>query len=81
MLAEKKAVPVVLDLPNHARTEDGIADEIHVYPKNTDDKPSVDKKVIKDGQDVKEASFDKDEEHTWAIEATIPTGFLLVFRQ
>lgn len=75
MLAEKKAVPVVLDLPNHARTEDGIADEIHVYPKNTDDKPSVDKKVIKDGQDVKEASFDKDEEHTWAIEATIPTGF------
>lgn len=75
MLAEKKAVPVVLDLPNHARTEDGIAKEIHVYPKNTDDKPSVDKKVIKDGQDVKEASFDKDEEHTWAIEATIPTGF------
>lgn len=75
MLAEKKAVPVVLDLPNHARTEDGIATEIHVYPKNTDDKPSVDKKVVKDGQDVKEASFDKDEEHTWAIEATIPTGF------
>lgn len=75
MLAEKKAVPVVLDLPNHARTEDGIAKEIHVYPKNTDDKPSVDKKVVKDGKDVKEASFDKDEEHTWAIEATIPTGF------
>lgn len=75
MLAEKKAVPVILDLPNHARTEDGIAKEIHVYPKNTDDKPSVDKKVVKDGQDVKEASFDKDEEHTWAIEATIPTGF------
>lgn len=75
MLAEKKAVPVVLDLPNHARTEDGIAKEIHVYPKNTDDKPDVDKKVVKDGKDVKEASFDKDEEHTWAIEATIPTGF------
>lgn len=75
MLAEKKAVPVILDLPNHAKTENGIASEIHVYPKNTDDKPTVDKKVIKDGKDVKEASFDKDEEHTWAIEATIPTGF------
>ncbi len=75
MLAETKAVPVILDLPNHARTEDGIAKEIHVYPKNTDDKPKVDKYVIKDKQDVKEASFDKDEEHKWAIEATIPTGF------
>lgn len=75
MLAEKKAVPVILDLPNNAKTEDGIANEIHVYPKNTDDKPKVDKYVIKDKQDVKEASFDKDEEHKWAIEATIPTGF------
>ncbi|MFR9296099.1 MAG: SpaH/EbpB family LPXTG-anchored major pilin [Aedoeadaptatus pacaensis] len=76
MLAEQKAVPVVLDLPDHARYEGGIADEIHVYPKNTEDKPTVDKFVVnKEGKDVKEASFDKDEEHTWAIPATIPTGF------
>lgn len=76
MLAEQKAVPVKLDLPDHARTENGVADAIHVYPKNTEDKPTVDKFVVnKDGQDVKEATFDKDEEHTWAIPATIPTGF------
>lgn len=76
VLAEQKAVPVELDLPDHARTEKGLAKEIHVYPKNTEDKPTVDKFVVdKDGKDVKEASFDKDEEHTWAIPATIPTGF------
>lgn len=76
VLAEQKAVPVELKLPDHARYEGGIADEIHVYPKNTEDKPTVDKFVVnKDGKDVKEASFDKDEEHTWAIPATIPTGF------
>lgn len=75
VLAEQKAVPVKLDLPDHARTENGIADAIHVYPKNTEDKPTVDKFVVKDGKDEKEASFDKDEEHTWAIPATIPTGF------
>lgn len=75
VLAEQKAVPVKLDLPDHARTENGIADAIHVYPKNTEDKPTVDKFVVKDGKDVKEATFDKDEEHTWAIPATIPTGF------
>lgn len=76
MLAEQKAVPVKLDLPDHARTEKGVADVIHVYPKNTDDKPEVNKWVVnKDSKDVKEASFDKTEEHTWAIEAKIPTGF------
>ncbi|WP_068456315.1 SpaH/EbpB family LPXTG-anchored major pilin [Aedoeadaptatus pacaensis] len=92
MLAESKAVPVVLKLPDHARTENGIADTIHVYPKNTEDTPNVVKKVVKksrkvtvndagkkeikeDTIDADAASFDKDEEHTWAIEATIPTGF------
>ncbi|WP_077074425.1 SpaH/EbpB family LPXTG-anchored major pilin [Aedoeadaptatus urinae] len=92
MLAESKAVPVILKLPEHARTEDGIADAIHVYPKNTDDTPTVKKKIVKKSRkvtvndagkkEIKEdfidadaASFDKDEEHTWAIEATIPTGF------
>lgn len=75
LLAETKAVPVELTLPDHAMTETGLASTIHVYPKNTEDGPSVDKWVIKDGEDKKEASFDKDEEHTWAIEAPIPTKF------
>lgn len=75
LLAETKAVPVELTLPDHAMTETGLAKTIHVYPKNTEDGPSVDKWVIKDGEDKKEASFDKDEEHTWAIEAPIPTKF------
>lgn len=75
LLAEQKAVPVELTLPDHAMTETGLAKEIHVYPKNTEDGPSVDKWVVKDGEDKKEASFDKDEEHTWAIEAPIPTKF------
>lgn len=50
MLAESKAVPVILKLPEHARTEDGIADAIHVYPKNTDDTPTVKKKIVKKKQ-------------------------------
>lgn len=84
LLAESKAVPVVLELPKHAETENGLAKEIHVYPKNTQDKPTVNKWVVKPGDpkvdgskdtDVKEASFNKNEEHTWAIEAPIPTKF------
>lgn len=75
ILAESKAVPVELTLPEHARTENGIADAIHVYPKNTEDGPKVTKKVVKDGQDKDLASFDKDKEFNWAIEADIPTGF------
>ncbi len=84
LLAESKAVPVELELPKHAETENGLAKEIHVYPKNTQDKPTVNKWVVKPGDpkvagskdtDVKEASFNKNEEHTWAIEAPIPTKF------
>ena len=76
ILAEQLAVPVILTLPNHARQSDGkIADSIYVYPKNTEDGPKVDKNVInRDKQEVKEASFDKTEEHTWVIRADIPTG-------
>lgn len=75
LLAESKAVPVELKLPEHARTETGIADAIHVYPKNTEDGPTVDKKVKNEqGSEVKEATFDKEQEHTWVIEAEIPFG-------
>lgn len=78
ILAESLAVPVVLDLPDHARTQTGVANSIHVYPKNTEDGPKVDKFVKqKDGvkkDEKKLQSFDKTEEHTWVIRADIPTG-------
>ncbi|MFR8506141.1 MAG: SpaH/EbpB family LPXTG-anchored major pilin [Peptoniphilus sp.] len=78
ILAESKAVPVILELPKHAQTSEGVANSIHVYPKNTEDGPKVDKFVKKkDGvkaDEKKEQSFDKTEEHTWVIRADIPTG-------
>lgn len=78
ILAESKAVPVVLELPKHAQTSEGVANSIHVYPKNTEDGPKVDKFVKKKGgvkaDEKKEQSFDKTEEHTWVIRADIPTG-------
>lgn len=78
ILAESKAVPVILELPKHAQTSNGVANSIHVYPKNTEDGPKVDKFVKKkDGvkaDEKKEQSFDKTEEHTWVIRADIPTG-------
>lgn len=92
LLAETKAVPVILELPKHATTSTGVAKEIHVYPKNTEDGPTVTKKVkqikketvvtengvktVKNEYvDADQATFDIGQEHTWAIEATIPTGF------
>lgn len=90
ILAEQTAVPVDITLP--VKNEDGVMNEVHVYPKNTVDTPEVTKKVKKIEKetvitengvkkvkkeyiDADEATFDKDEELTWAIEATIPTGF------
>lgn len=75
ILAEQLAVPVKLKLPDHARTASGTVNKIHVYPKNTEDKPEVNKYVVKDKKDLAKASFDMTKEHTWAIEAKIPTGF------
>lgn len=75
ILAESKAIPVELKLPEHAETSTGTADAIHVYPKNTEDGPEVYKKVVKDGKDQDLASFDWKKEFNWAIEADIPTGF------
>ena len=74
-LAEQKAVPVELKLPEHAETPTGVANEINVYPKNTEDGPNVTKAIIKDGEDLELASFDKTKEFNWAVEADIPTGF------
>ena len=75
ILAESKAIPVNLILPEHATNQNGLQKEIHVYPKNTEDGPQVHKKVVKNGVDQDLASFDWKKEFNWAIEADIPTGF------
>lgn len=78
LLAKQLAVPVILSLPKHAQTPNGIADAIHVYPKNTEETPPVEKSIVKDkGTDheslVKLATFDRTEEHTWRISTKVPT--------
>ena len=46
LLAAKKAVPVEITLP--ITNNNGVVTEAHVYPKNTDEKPSIDKNFAKD---------------------------------
>lgn len=46
LLAAKKAVPVEITLP--LTNEKGVIKEAHVYPKNTEEKPSIDKNFAKD---------------------------------
>lgn len=43
LLTDVKAVPVVITLPLANR--DGVVEVAHVYPKNTDDKPTTDKNI------------------------------------
>lgn len=80
LLAKQLAVPVVLELPKHAQTPNGIADAIHVYPKNTEDTPPLKKEIETgvvteiNGEKVTAQSFDKDEEHTWKITTKVPVG-------
>lgn len=80
LLAKQLAVPVVLELPKHAQTPTGVADAIHVYPKNTEDTTPLKKeiktgKVVEiNGEKVTEQSFDKDEKHTWKITTKVPVG-------
>ncbi len=63
VLTNSKAVPVEISLPNHAQTETGVKDTIHVYPKNTEDKPQIDKNFAKAKEGEKELEeaegFDK----------------------
>lgn len=47
VLTGMKAIPVDLKLPEHARTEAGVQDEIHVYPKNSEKKVKFDKNFAK----------------------------------
>lgn len=46
LLAAKKAVPVEITLP--LTNEKGVVPTAHVYPKNTEEKPSIDKNFAKD---------------------------------
>lgn len=63
VLTNSKAVPIEISLPNHAQTETGVKGSIHVYPKNTEDKPKIDKNFAKakTGENELEeaAGFDK----------------------
>ena len=76
VLTGMKAIPVDLKLPEHARTENGVKNEIHVYPKNSEKKIQFDKnfkanndyEVIKDdnnliktGADVEKYNVEKAE--------------------
>lgn len=45
LLAGKKAVPVEITLP--ITNETGVVKEAHVYPKNTEERPSIDKNFAK----------------------------------
>lgn len=47
VLTGMKAIPVELKLPEHARTEAGVQNEIHVYPKNSEKKLQFDKNFAK----------------------------------
>ena len=51
VLTDMKAVPVKITLP--LVNNDGVVKEAHVYPKNTEDKPEIDKNFAKDN-DLKE---------------------------
>ena len=46
LLAASKAVPTLITLP--IRNEEGIVKDAHVYPKNTQEKPQIDKNFGKD---------------------------------
>ena len=60
-LADNKAVPVIITLP--LVNENGIVEKAHVYPKNTQDKPKVDKD-FKDGNELRPVDEkDADEIH------------------
>lgn len=59
LLADSKAVPTLLTLP--MVNEDGIIKEGHVYPKNTQDIPKVDKD-FKDQNTLRPANLEADEE-------------------
>lgn len=60
LLAEQKAVPVEITLP--LVNNDGVQTDVHVYPKNTEDKPKVDKDFTEELGGKVDANNDRKEE-------------------
>ena len=58
ILANAKAVPIEITLP--LVNKDGVVKDAHVYPKNTEDKPQIDKNfaTTNDAEEVKKDNFD-----------------------
>lgn len=73
-LANSKAVPVVVELPVY-KAEGGTfttgANALYVYPKNTVDKPSIDKVV---SEDAKHDTALVGETKTFKVTSTMPEG-------
>ena len=73
-LANSKAVPLVVELPVY-KAEGGTfttgADALYVYPKNTVDKPSIDKVV---SEDAKHDTALVGETKTFKVTSTMPEG-------
>lgn len=70
LLAEQKAVPVRITLPYIS--SNGRASAINVYPKNTQDKPNIDKFVGEENN--KKLSAGIGEEVEWLITSTLPSN-------
>ena len=60
LLANSKAVPTLLTLP--ITNDKGVVKEAHVYPKNTQQKPQIDKNFTSDSKLEHAEGFDKAEE-------------------
>ena len=77
VLTGMKAIPVDLKLPEHARTEAGVQNEIHVYPKNSEKKIQFDKnfkaqndyEAIKDDNNLLKTGADVDKYNVEKAEA------------
>lgn len=77
VLTGMKAIPVELILPDHARTENGVQGEIHVYPKNSEKKIQFDKnfkaqndyEAIKDDNSLLKTGADVDKYNVEKAEA------------
>lgn len=82
VLTGMKAIPVDLKLPEHARTEAGVQNEIHVYPKNSEKKIQFDKnfkanndyEVIKDENNLIKTGADVEKYNQEKAEAKAVIG-------
>lgn len=75
VITDFKAVPFVLTLPAGLKDGSGYYDEnkpLHVYPKNTEDKPTIDKNIVENGKDTKDKKAYIGQEITYRIDTTIP---------